>query len=134
MALYFSFWSTARLVKFAPMFSVSVGIGLSEFGFRFPRSLLSEYEIRASSAGPAVIFQIQGISFLSLRECRLYLIQFHEVLDVLLHDFSQFGPSTRVRVGSRILCIPVSSNFVDVVAIRFRWGVFALAVDIFVQS
>ena len=59
-------------------------------------SISTQVIFRASSVGPAVNFQIQGISFLSLRECRLYLIHVHEVLDFLLHDFSQFGGSSRL--------------------------------------
>ena len=119
--MYFSFRATARLVKFSPI-CLRVRRGHS---YRVWISIPTQVILRASSAGPAVNFQIQGISFLSLRECRLYLINVHEVLDLILHDFSQFGPSTRARVGSRILCIPVSSNFVDVVATRFCWDVFA---------
>ena len=99
--MYFSFRATARLDKFSPFFSVSVGIILTVLGFN---SHAGDFQGILGWPGRQT-FQIQGISFLSLRECRLYLIHVHVVLDFILHDFSQFGPCTRVRVGSRIVVL-----------------------------
>ena len=85
---------------------------LCRLWFRFLRAGVSEYEIRASWAGPAINAQYKEFHLLFWYPCCLFLVIFASWMFRIfhLHDFSQTSTERWYVLRSRHLGILVSSN------------------------